>query len=232
MNRRVRWAVVGAGACAVVAVVTTLLMSPVDQPVGARITVPQADATKEATLPPPPSSVSVILPAPPIDTPPSTAHDIPARNTPATVPPEHRRHVPAPPPPEPAPPKFSAAELQAENARVRHGDVESEHAGFTGSGYVNYDNEAGSSVEWTVTASTTTAADVVFRFANGSSERRPMDIRVNGILARTVTFPVTDGWSDWRTVTVPVNLLAGTNTVKATATTSNGGPNVDRITLG
>jgi hypothetical protein len=30
--------------------------------------------------------------------------------------------------------------------------VESNHAGYTGTGFVNYDNATGSYVEWTVTA--------------------------------------------------------------------------------
>jgi hypothetical protein len=33
------------------------------------------------------------------------------------------------------------------------------------------------------------------------------------------------------TLTVHVNLLAGANRIKATATTRNGGPNVDKITV-
>ena len=48
----------------------------------------------------------------------------------------------------------AAAEYQAENATISQGLVESNHAGFTGTGFVNYDNAVGSYVEWTVTAAT------------------------------------------------------------------------------
>lgn len=35
---------------------------------------------------------------------------------------------------------------------MMHGAVEANHAGFTGTGFVNYANEIGSYVEWTVDA--------------------------------------------------------------------------------
>ena len=41
---------------------------------------------------------------------------------------------------------------QAENATIFHGAAESNHAGFTGTGFVNYNNEVGSYVQWTVNA--------------------------------------------------------------------------------
>jgi hypothetical protein len=46
-----------------------------------------------------------------------------------------------------------------------------------------------------------------------------------------VAFPGTGGWATWTTATARLNLVAGTNKVKAVATTANGGPNVDKVTL-
>jgi exo-1,4-beta-D-glucosaminidase len=58
-----------------------------------------------------------------------------------------------------------------------------------------------------------------------------MTITVNGaVVAQNVSFPPTTNWTTWQTVTVPMTLPSGTNKIKATATTPNGGPNVDRIT--
>ncbi len=53
-----------------------------------------------------------------------------------------------------APPIATAAptDYQAEDATISQGVVESNHAGYTGTGFVNYDNLVGSYVEWTVTA--------------------------------------------------------------------------------
>ena len=60
------------------------------------------------------------------------------------------------------------------------GLVESNHAGFTGTGFVNYNNVVGSYVEWTVTAATPGNVGFEIRYANGTTANRPMDISVNG----------------------------------------------------
>ena len=123
------------------------------------------------------------------------------------------------------------ADYQAEDATLTNATVASNHAGFTGSGFVDYTNATGSAVEWTVNAASAGGADVVFRFANGTTVNRPMDISVNGtVVASGVSFPGTGNWDTWTTVTVHVTLNAGANKIKATATTANGGPNVDKIT--
>jgi chitinase len=46
-----------------------------------------------------------------------------------------------------------------------------------------------------------------------------------------VSFPPTANWDTWADRTVNVALAAGTNTIRATATTANGGPNVDKLTV-
>src|SRR6266542_3108350 len=122
---------------------------------------------------------------------------------------------------------------EAENATVVQGIVEANHLGFSGTGFVNSNNVAGSWVQWTVTAAQAGAATATVRFANGSTTNRPMDIAVNGtVVAAGTAFNGTGSWDTWGTVTLTVNLNAGTNTIRATATTANGGPNVDKITIG
>jgi endoglucanase len=132
----------------------------------------------------------------------------------------------------PAVQPLAAVDYQAENAAVSQGVVEANHGGFTGTGFVNYDNVTGSHVQWSVTAPRAGAATLTFRFANGTTANRPMDVTVNGSLAGDeVAFTGTGAWTTWRTATLTVNLNAGTNSVRATATTANGGPNVDRLTV-
>ncbi|HZA33416.1 MAG TPA: PQQ-dependent sugar dehydrogenase, partial [Vicinamibacterales bacterium] len=111
--------------------------------------------------------------------------------------------------------------------------VESNHAGFTGTGFVNYNNVVGSAVEFTVSSAAAATTQITFRYANGTTTNRPMDIAVNGTtVAAGVAFSGTGAWSTWRTVTVSAALTAGTNRIRATATTSNGGPNLDSLTVG
>jgi chitinase len=121
---------------------------------------------------------------------------------------------------------------EAETATISQGVVESNHAGFTGTGFVNYTNVSGSYVQWSVTAAAAGSATLAIRFANGTATNRPMDIAVNGTtVASGVAFNGTGAWTSWQTASVTATLNAGANTVRATATTANGGPNVDRLTV-
>ncbi|MBE1464224.1 PQQ-dependent sugar dehydrogenase [Kibdelosporangium phytohabitans] len=128
------------------------------------------------------------------------------------------------------PSAHAATEHEAEDATISQGVVESNHAGFTGRGFVNYDNLAGSHVEWTVPGATAGPADLAFRFANGTPDNRPMSVTVNGVaVAANQAFNSTNGWTNWQTATIRANVPAGELKVRATATTANGGPNVDKL---
>ncbi|MEU3458839.1 carbohydrate-binding protein [Streptomyces sp. NPDC006733] len=121
---------------------------------------------------------------------------------------------------------------QAESASLSKGVVESNHEGFTGTGFVNLDNVAGSYVQFTVNASAAGPATLVFRYANGTIANRPLDIAVNGsTAAQAKAFPSTGSWNNWQTVAVSVQLQAGTNTVRATSAAASGGPNLDRLAV-
>ncbi|MFI0449865.1 discoidin domain-containing protein [Actinomadura sp. 6N118] len=122
---------------------------------------------------------------------------------------------------------------QAEDATISQGVVESNHAGFTGTGFVNYTNVAGSYVEFTVNAAQAGNTTLTLRYANGTTTDRPMDIVVNGaVVSAARSFAGTGAWTSWATTTITVPLNAGANTIRATATTANGGPNLDKITIG
>jgi len=119
---------------------------------------------------------------------------------------------------------------QAEDGVVSQGVVESNHNGFTGRGFVNGDNVSGSSTQITITvAAGSTQIDV--RFANGTGVARPMTVAIDGTTVSTPTFPGTGNWDTWTTATVTSTLTAGSHTVKLTATTANGGPNLDSFTV-
>ncbi|MEV0351026.1 fibronectin type III domain-containing protein [Nonomuraea sp. NPDC050680] len=121
---------------------------------------------------------------------------------------------------------------QAEDATISQGVVESNHDGYTGTGFVNYDNLTGSYVEWTVNAPVAGAVTLELRYANGTTVNRPMSITVNGGAAVTRDFNGTGDWDTWQTSTLTVTLAQGANKIRATATTANGGPNADRISIG
>ncbi|ETK33760.1 PQQ-dependent sugar dehydrogenase [Microbispora sp. ATCC PTA-5024] len=120
---------------------------------------------------------------------------------------------------------------QAENATLSQADVATNHTGYTGGGFVDYVNTTGGYIEWNVTAASAGAATVTLRYANGTSIDRPLALTVNGAAAGTRSYPATANWDTWADDAFTVNLAAGANTIRATATTANGGPNVDKITI-
>ncbi|MEV6025368.1 PQQ-dependent sugar dehydrogenase [Streptomyces sp. NPDC052036] len=126
----------------------------------------------------------------------------------------------------------AATDYQAEDAVISQGTAASNHTGYTGTGFVDYTNVKGSYVEFSVSASAAGTSALTLRFANGTSTDRPMDISVNGtVVASAVSFPATADWNTWATKTVTVPLTAGTDKIRATATTANGGPNLDRVSV-
>jgi glucose/arabinose dehydrogenase len=131
-----------------------------------------------------------------------------------------------------AAPAITATDYEAENATISQGVAESNHAGFSGTGFVNYDNLTGSYVEWTVTSATAGPADLILRYANGTTANRAMDVTVNGTLvAGGLAFNGTGAWTTWQTQTIRAPLPAGPAKIRATATTANGGPSADKLTV-
>lgn len=121
---------------------------------------------------------------------------------------------------------------QAEDAYIYHGVVANNHSGYTGTGFVDYTNETGSYVEWTVNVASSGTYTLTFRYANGTTTNRPTDIYVNGSkVISNLAFNGTGAWNSWSTQTANVSLNSGINKIRATATTSNGGPNMDRLDL-
>src|SRR5439155_21516506 len=69
---------------------------------------------------------------------------------------------------------------------------------------------------------------LLFRYANGDSANRPLDVAVNGASVGVRPFASTGSWDDWLDQAVTVTLHAGSNTVRATATGASGG-NIDYL---
>ena len=121
---------------------------------------------------------------------------------------------------------------QAEDAYIYRGKVDNIHSGYTGTGFVDYINETGSYVEWTVNVASSGTYTLTFRYANGTTTNRPVDIYVNGSrVVNGLAFNYTGAWNSWSTQTANVSLNSGINKIRATATTSNGGPNMDRLDI-
>ncbi|HPU41782.1 MAG TPA: pectinesterase family protein, partial [Acetivibrio clariflavus] len=119
---------------------------------------------------------------------------------------------------------------EAEDAALYNSFLETIHSGFSGSGYVNYNNEYGSYVEWKVNVAKNGAYKLIFRYANGANTNRAMSISVNKKIARnSLDFNPTGSWTGWSESYIVVKLDQGDNLIRATAITADGGPNVDYL---
>ncbi|EIK46543.1 hypothetical protein O59_000564 [Cellvibrio sp. BR] len=121
---------------------------------------------------------------------------------------------------------------QAESGSLSQAAVESNHSGFTGSGFVNFDNLLGSSAQWTVNQASAGTATITFRYANGTTSNRAMSISVNGtVINSSLAFNGTGAWATWAEQSMTTQLNAGSNVIRAVSTTSDGGPNLDQLSV-
>ncbi len=120
------------------------------------------------------------------------------------------------------------ATYQAEDATLSGAIVNTDHSGYTGTGFADYQHASGDYVDWTVQAPADGTYTLLFRYANGGSANRPLDVAVNGDTATAQPFAPTGSWDQWLDQPVVVTLHAGANTVRATATGASGG-NIDYL---
>ena len=124
---------------------------------------------------------------------------------------------------------------EAETApAVCQGTIDSNQAGFTGTGFCNGTAAVGAYAQFTVDAAQAGPATLAVRFANGSSSgtARPANVVVNGATIGTVSFEATGAWTTWSTKSLTTALNAGSNTIRLEPTAADGLPNVDHLDVG
>jgi hypothetical protein len=120
---------------------------------------------------------------------------------------------------------------QAEAATLSGPLALSDHSGFTGTGFADYQHAGGDYVEFPIEVPVAGDYWLDFRYANGKSTPRPMGLTVNGVAAPGgVSFGQTGLWSTWSTARASVSLPAGASRVRLTAT-GRSGPNLDAMTV-
>ncbi|WP_124065084.1 carbohydrate-binding protein [Clostridium sp. E02] len=106
--------------------------------------------------------------------------------------------------------------------------VESLYTGYTGEGYVNFNAYSGASIQWNKVLCTISGTkNITFRYALESGTRN-LDLYVNGNKIKSVEFPATGSWTNWREITVQVPLTEGDNVLRI-ETTGEEGPNIDNM---
>jgi hypothetical protein len=132
----------------------------------------------------------------------------------------------------PAPAPAVPLVYEAEDAILGGPTAANVNGGFTGKGYADFQNASGDSIRWDVSAAAAGIVNLTFRYANGGTTNRPLSLRVNGTLVSpSLSFDSTGSWTTWKTVSVSVQLSAGSNSIFLSTIGSNGA-NFDSLTVG
>ncbi|MEM7791922.1 MAG: Ig-like domain-containing protein, partial [Verrucomicrobiota bacterium] len=101
--------------------------------------------------------------------------------------------------------------------------------GFSGTGFVKFNNNGNGFIEWTVEASEDLTAEISFAYALGSGDK-PLKVLVNSVeVESSLSFPATGGRNTWlETVALRVSLSSGSNTIKL-EDIGLGGANIDYL---
>ena len=130
------------------------------------------------------------------------------------------------------PPPPPGTLFEAETGTLSSGGTfDSNHSGFTGTGFANTANAAGAYVDIPVTVSAAGTKTLTFRYSDGTGSARPATVSVNGASVGTLNFPVTADWDTWSTVSVTASLTAGANTIRIAGNTAGGDANIDSVTV-
>lgn len=120
---------------------------------------------------------------------------------------------------------------EAENAVKTGVGVNTNHAGYTGDGFVDNFSDIDDGVTFAVSASQDGDYALRFRYSNGGSQAT-RDIFVDGNYAGTIALPETGGWSSWSFGELTVPLKQGIHTITIWKNASNTGAiNLDHLDL-
>lgn len=133
-----------------------------------------------------------------------------------------------PPTPEP---EGTAIQEQEAGFCDYSGAIESNHSGYTGSGFTNTANENGASIEWNVLADQAGTYRLSFRYANGSTPRSATAHNLTNGHSSQLSFISTGAWNAWQDETFDLYLAEGANKLALEATQASGLANIDLIRL-
>jgi hypothetical protein len=124
--------------------------------------------------------------------------------------------------------------LEAESAALSGGAVvETDHPGYSGSGFVGgfTDGHRGTArTTFAVSAASAGSYTLALGYANGTGSSRTLSLSVDSAAAQQVSLPATASWDSWGSASVAVSLGAGAHSVSYTfGSSDSGNVNLDRL---
>ncbi|OCN01962.1 hypothetical protein A7X67_03700 [Clostridium sp. W14A] len=127
---------------------------------------------------------------------------------------------------------YTENQYEAETASLNNVTTNTNHNGYTGSGFVDGFGDTGDSVQFTINISTAEDTTLRFRYTNYTGATNVREIYVDGNFISNAYFADTGSWDIWNTTDVGTALSSGTHTVKvAVENSSDGYINLDNLVV-
>jgi|GEM_PF-542833 len=135
------------------------------------------------------------------------------------------------PTPAPTPTPTPSGTYEAESAALTGGaKTNTDHTGYTGSGFVDGYWTQGATTTFTVNAATAGNYHVALKFGNASGSAKTLSIYVNGAKVKQTTLANLANWDTWSTKVETLTLDTGNNTIAYKYdTTDSGNVNLDNL---
>lgn len=123
---------------------------------------------------------------------------------------------------------------ELENGSIVGANINTNHTGYTGTGFIDNWSAAGDSVTVTVNVPTAGSYPIYIRYGNGQSTSQTTSLYVNDQKIGQLSFPViqSGNWDEWDDLSQTAPLNAGNNTIKLQLDSGDTGQfNLDNIQL-
>lgn len=122
--------------------------------------------------------------------------------------------------------------IEAESMILSGVGINTDHAGFSGTGFVDSYGDLYDSVSFDVITESDGYYTFTFKYANNTGSECSRELFVDGESRGKTTFPKGDSWDSWLTVEKGVYLTAGVHRLVVLVTDQYGGfINLDRVTV-
>lgn len=123
---------------------------------------------------------------------------------------------------------------EAENATRVNVAVDTDHPGYTGSGFVDEFASVGDSVEFTINAPEDGQYSLLFRYGNDTGADSTLNMYVDNVFEEEMFFFDQANWDTWKhDAMYSLQLTQGSHTIKLAHESGNAGAiNLDSLTLG
>lgn len=109
---------------------------------------------------------------------------------------------------------YNKTVYQAENAALNGAAVDTDHTGYTGTGFVDQFDSVGKYVDFTISIASDGDYSIIFRYSNAGGYYASAKVYFDGEYEAMAVFPNLSNWDTWSTAEVGNYFTAGTHTVR------------------